>query len=80
MTSYYVSYTVSDEISIGYGTEEITDGSASSEVAEFSGYDASYTAGGMTLSVAMSKGDNIDYSTTATKDQERWFLGASIAF
>ena len=80
MESYYVSYTVSDEISIGYGTEEITDGSASSEVAEFSGYDASYTAGGMTLSVAMSKGDNIDYSTTATKDQERWFLGASFAF
>ena len=80
MSSYYVSYTVSDEISIGYGVEEITDGSASSEVAEFSGYDASYTAGGMTLSVAMSKGDNIDYSTTATKDQERWFLGASFAF
>jgi outer membrane protein OmpU len=79
MSSYYVSYTVSDEISIGYGVEEITDGSGT-EDAEFSGYDASYTAGGMTLSVAMSKGDNIDYSTTATKDQERWFLGASFAF
>jgi len=79
MSSYYVSYTVSDEISIGYGVEEITDGSGT-EDAEFSGYDASYTAGGMTLSVAMSKGDNVDYSTTATKDQERWFLGASFAF
>jgi outer membrane protein OmpU len=79
MSSYYVSYTVSDEISIGYGVENITDGSGT-EDAEFSGYDASYTAGGMTLSVAMSKGDNVDYSTTATKDQERWFLGASFAF
>jgi outer membrane protein OmpU len=79
MSSYYVSYTVSDEISIGYGVEEITDGSGT-EDAEFSGYDASYTAGGMTLSVAMSKGDNVDYSTTTTKDQERWFLGASFAF
>ena len=79
MSSYYVSYTLSDEISIGYGVENITDGSGT-EDAEFSGYDASYTAGGMTLSVAMSKGDNIDYSTTATKDQERWFLGASFAF
>jgi len=35
---------------------------------------ASYTAGGMTLTLTSQEAENIDYSTTATKDQERWAL------
>jgi outer membrane protein OmpU len=80
MDSHAVSYTVSDEISVTYGVEEITDGSASSEVAEFERLSASYTAGGMTVTVTTDEGKNIDYSTTATKDQERWAISASFAF
>ena len=34
----------------------------------------------MTLTVTTDEGENIDYSTTATKDQERWAISASFAF
>jgi outer membrane protein OmpU len=78
-TSWKVSYTVSDELSISYGAEEI-DQTGDVEKAEYSSISASYTAGGMTISAARQTGDNIDGSATATKDQERWALGASFAF
>ena len=80
MDSQAISYTVSDELSITYGVEEITDGSASSEKAEFESISASYVSGGMTLTVSSQEGKNIDYSTTATKDQERWAISAAFAF
>jgi len=80
MESQAVSYTISDELSIGYGVEEITDGTASSEKAEFSGFNVSYTAGGLTLTGKMQEGDNISYSTAATEDRELWVVGASFAF
>ena len=80
MTSMAVSYTLTDEISIGYGEEEITDGTASSEKAEFSGFDVSYTAGGMTLKAYAQEAENISYSTTATEDQEIWAVNATFAF
>ena len=79
LESQAISYTVSDEISITYGVEEITDGTGA-ENAEFERLSASYTAGGMTITVTTDEGENIDYSTTATKDQERWAIGATFAF
>ena len=79
MESYAIAYTVTDEISIGYGQEELTDGTGT-EDAEFSGFDISYTTGGMTLKAYAQEGDNIDYSTTATKDQEVWAVNATFAF
>ncbi len=80
--AYSIAYTVSDGLSISYGTEELTFGVASSSnvAAEFERIKVSYTAGGMTLTASSATGDNIDYTTTATKDQEVWALGASFAF
>ena len=75
-----VAYTVSDEISITYGEEEITDGAASSEKAEFSGFGVTYTAGGMTIGAYAQEAENISYSTTATEDQEIWAVNATFAF
>ena len=80
MESQAISYTISDELSLTYGVEEITDGSASSETAEFSGFGVSYTAGGMTLTAKSQEAKNISYSTAATEDRELWVLGASFAF
>ena len=79
MESQAISYTVTDEISVTYGVEEITDGTGT-ENAEFERIKATYTAGGMTVAVSSSEGENIDYSTTATKDQEVWAISASFAF
>ncbi len=77
MTSYKVSYTISDELSVSYGTEEITTNSTSAEYERIS---ASYTAGGMTITATMDEARDRDGTTTATMDNERWALGASFAF
>ena len=81
VTSYEVAYTVSDAISVSYGTEEIArpDNSSDQDI-EVSGVVASYTAGGMTIKGTMISADNTDYTTTATADKEEWSLEASFAF
>ena len=77
--SYKVSYTVSDAISIGYGTEEIKQGGVAID-AEYTGFSASYTAGGMTLSAAVQDGKNIAHTTAAAGQVDFYSLGLSFAF
>ena len=60
-----------------YGTEDVDTGTKSSEYEMIS---ASYTAGGMTITGSMSDATDIDGTTTATEDRERWALSASFAF
>ena len=79
VTSWNVAYTVSDSISVAYGSEtHELEGSATD--IEVSGISASYTAGGMTISAASIEADNVGHSTAATADREYWKLGASFAF
>ena len=78
ISSYKISYTVSDAISIGYGTEEIS--VPGSVDAEYDGFSASYTAGGMTISANMQDGENINNATGAAGQVEYWGLGLSFAF
>ena len=77
-TGYQISYTVSDEISVTYGAEEVERGTL--QDVETMKISAAYTAGGMTLSGSMSEIDNMDGTTTGTQDRERWALGLSFAF
>ena len=81
VTSYKVSYTVSDSISLTYGTEEIArpDNSTDQDI-ETSGLTAAYTAGGMTITGTMKSADNTAHGTGATEDKEEWSLEASFAF
>jgi len=76
--SYSIAYTVSDELSLSYGVEEIDEGSAVN--AEYSAVVASYTSGGVTLTAKMEDAENIDGTTAAAADQSYWFLGAAFAF
>ena len=80
--AYNIAYTVSDDLSISYGTEELTFGVASSTnvAAEFERVKVTYTTGGMTLTASQAQGDNVSYSTATTEDREVWALGASFAF
>tara|TARA_B100000965_G_scaffold354181_1_gene330527 strand:+ start:105 stop:1073 length:969 start_codon:yes stop_codon:yes gene_type:complete len=78
-TSYKVSYTVSDEISVSYGSETV-ERPGKAEDGEYSSISASYTAGGMTITAAMQDAENMDGTTTETQDRERWALSASFAF
>ena len=77
LTAYKLSYTISDELSVSYASEEIT---TNSTTAEYEMISASYTAGGMTITAAMSDATDIDGTTSATEDRERWALSASFAF
>ena len=73
-----ITYTVSDEISISYATEEVKTGSKLT--AEYKEMAVDYTTGGMTLSASMGEVEDRDGTTAAIEDQERWYLGASFAF
>ena len=78
LSSYNVAYTVSDAISIGYGTEEIT--STGATTAEYDGFTASYTAGGMTVSANMQEGTAIDHTTAASGKVDYYGLSLAFAF
>ena len=78
--SWNVSYTLTDAVSIGYGTETISTPTSSEVDAEFSGVNASYTAGGMTISAAMIDAENVAHGTASTEDGEYWSLGLAFAF
>ena len=79
-SSYAVSYSVTDELSITYGSETHESGTVGDQDAEITGISFAYTAGGMTLSGSMKDGENLSYSTATVEDREQWTLGASFAF
>ena len=78
-TSYAVSYTVSDELSVTYGSETHDQGDSSVDM-EVEGVSVSYTTGGMTISGKMQSLDNGNFATGTTNDADYWALGASFAF
>ena len=75
-----MSYSVTDELSITYGSETHESGTAGDQDAEITGMSFAYTSGGMTLSGSMKDGTNLSYTTTTVEDREQWTLGASFAF
>ena len=76
--SYNVAYTVTDAISIGYGQEEIS--KTGSVDAEYDGFTASYTAGGMTVSGNMQSGKQIAHATGAAGEVDYYGLSLAFAF
>ena len=78
-SSFAVSYTISDELSVTYGEDTIEKGGDPTD-AEYSVISGSYTAGGMTISASMKDGENINHGTASNQDFEYWSLGASFAF
>ena len=78
-TSYKVSYTVSDALSITYGTETI-DKEGSTVDAEFEKITAAYTSGGMTFTVTQQEATDALHTATTAEDQDYWSLGLAFAF
>ena len=77
--AWNVAYTVSDELSIQYGTEDLSvDGKA--EDAEYSAIVVAYTSGGMTLTGKMEDAENVDGTANTSADQEMWTVTAAFAF
>ncbi len=77
--SYALSYTISDELSVTYGSETHEQGDKTTDI-EIDGISVSYTTGGMTISAAMQSAENQNHSTSSQFDTDYWALGASFAF
>jgi outer membrane protein OmpU len=77
--SYALSYTISDELSVTYGSETHEQGDKTTDI-EIDGISVSYTTGGMTISAAMQSAENLNHSTSSELDVDYWKLGASFAF
>jgi outer membrane protein OmpU len=75
--SWAVSYAVSDDISVSYGQHEYEQGTTA-DVQESSGFSASYTSGGVSVSAAFNSTDNIQ--TTAADDFDSYEIAFSFAF
>ena len=78
-SSYALSYTVSDELSVTYGSETHEEDGQPTDV-EVDGISVAYTTGGMTISAAMQSAENLNHSTSSELDVDYWKLGASFAF
>ena len=77
--SYNVAYTISDDLSVAYGTETIeTEGSATDEEGEK--YNVSYTTGGVTLSATQYNFEGSGNTAGVAGEKERWALSATFAF
>ena len=79
LSSFAISYTISDELSVTYGEDTIEKGGDPTD-AEYSVISASYTAGGMTIAASMKEGENLNHTTATNEDFEYWSLSASFAF
>jgi len=77
LSSFKLSYTVTDDLSVSYG-EETHETSGSSVDEEFESVSVSYTTGGMTITAAQYDATGI--ANTSGNKAERWKLGASFAF
>jgi len=76
-SSYKISYSVSDELSVSYGSEtHETTGQSTDE--EFDQISVSYTTGGLTASVRQTNADNVTGATQT--EQSQWNVGLSFAF
>jgi outer membrane protein OmpU len=76
-SSYKISYSVSDDLSVSYGSEtHETDGQTTDE--EFDQISVSYTTGGLTATVSQTNADNVTDATLT--EQSKWNVGLSFAF
>jgi len=79
MDSFKLSYTVTDDLSVSYGSEtHETSGQSTDE--EFESISVSYTTGGMTLTAATYEASGLGNNSGKAGEAERWKLGASFAF
>jgi len=77
--SYSIAYTVTDGISVTYGTETFDSGETAID-AEYSKVSVAYTSGGVTVTAVSAEGENISYSTDTAEDVDYWGLTVAFAF
>ena len=79
MSSFKLSYTVTDDLSISYG-EETHETSGQTVDEEFDAVSVSYTTGGMTITAAQYDATGLGNTAGSTGEAARWKLKTSFAF
>jgi len=79
MSSFKLSYTVTDDLSISYG-EETHETSGQTVDEEFDAVSVSYTTGGMTITAAQYNAKGLANATGSANEAARWKLKTSFAF
>jgi outer membrane protein OmpU len=78
-TSYGITFSVNDDLSIGYGHIE-SDKSGTANDAEADSFQASYTMGGATFRLAEVNVENNAYTSAASADQSSTIVSLGLAF
>ena len=79
MSSWKLSYTVTDDLSVSYG-EETHETSAQAVDEEFDAISVSYTTGGMTITAAQYNATGLNNTAGSANEAARWKLSTSFAF
>ena len=79
--SYNVSYTLSENISVSYGQDEISlPGVAGDTDIKTNAITGSYTTGGMGIAASTGTIDNAGFASGTTADEQWWEIDLSFAF
>ena len=79
-TSYSVTFSVNDDLSIGYNHTESDETGQGNETAEADSVQAAYTMGGATIRIAEVDVKNQAYSSAATADLDATIISLGLAF
>jgi outer membrane protein OmpU len=79
MSSFKISYTVTDDLSVSYG-EETHETSGQTVDEEFDAVSVSYTTGGMTITAAQYNAAGLNNTAGSANEAARWKLSTSFAF
>ena len=77
---YGITFSVNDDLSIGYNHYESVQTSGTNTTAEATSIQIAYTVGGASIRLAESSADNMKYNTAAMYDRDATTLSVSLAF
>ena len=77
---YGVTFSINDDLSIGYNYYESTQDNTTDVEMEASSFQVAYSMGGLSLRIADAEVDNAKYSTAATNDISATTISVALAF
>jgi outer membrane protein OmpU len=78
--AYGVTFSVNDDLSIGYNHYESEQNSTTNTTLELDSIQVAYTMGGATITIAEAEGTNMSYQTTAAFDRDMTTVKLALAF
>jgi len=77
---YGITFAVNDDLTIGYNHYESEQTNSTNVTNEATSIQVAYSAGGLSLRLATSEGDNMAYQTGAAYDRDSTVLSVALAF